>query len=676
MKLAQERRRIEVSESEESFAFGFKVTAKSFDLLISKLYADSVTAFIRELSTNAYEAHQMLGIESEPFDVTLPTLLNPQFKIRDYGPGLSVEDVRKVYVMLFESTKTDSNDMGGCFGLGSKSPFAYHHDIQFTVTSYYGGKKYMYSLYRDKHGFPFMDLMQTVDSNERTGIEISIPIKREDHKRVNEAARWIYGWFLTTPRLTNNERPFTKNTPTLVGDKYDMFSNISYPHVKMGNIVYPIDSNKCDVETISRCGIVLNLNIGDVQPQPSRDALHYDNKTISVINNAAKKVVADIISRIQPKIDACQDYYDAMIIGENVCKNSPINVNMLSYKNERLSYRYLINGDVDSVLMSKIYKHGKLTNYMKGPDRTIVPTYDVNPKFIVVDTKCHYLDIIKQNISDGDTVYICNITYKKHDISKFCSALKINPARLINIKTLPYNPKVKAKSSRIKHVAKCLKYRYNSSIQNSWEDANVDDNEKHVYVPIKNNRIMVNGREIHPSSLQKVIDFISYDKPVYGVRINDVEKMKSKGWMNFLDVARKNITRLTLNVNEANITEASLIGSISQSVDGYSSIDRLLAFIIDGNISVKNSQLLELLEITKIQTRVDGSKLEFLGAVNRLFYHNNPIKLQPKKAEISHKKYSELMKYVYNKYPLIHYLRAYNINKETAIELVKYINNC
>ena len=161
-----------------------KVTAKSFHLMISQLYTNTIAAFIRELSTNAYEAHQMLGIESEPFEVSLPNLMNPSFKIRDFGPGLSKEEVRKVYVMLFESTKTHSNEMGGCFGLGSASPFAYSVDVQFGVISYNGGIKSCYTVFKNEFGFPKMNLVHQEPSSERTGVEISIPINREDHRSV------------------------------------------------------------------------------------------------------------------------------------------------------------------------------------------------------------------------------------------------------------------------------------------------------------------------------------------------------------------------------------------------------------------------------------------------------------------------------------------------------------
>ena len=73
--------------------FSIKVTAKSFGVLINGLYSNKIRAVIRELSTNAYEAHQLVNKENVPFDVKLPTRFDNNFVIRDYGPGLSEDDI-------------------------------------------------------------------------------------------------------------------------------------------------------------------------------------------------------------------------------------------------------------------------------------------------------------------------------------------------------------------------------------------------------------------------------------------------------------------------------------------------------------------------------------------------------------------------------------------------------
>jgi hypothetical protein len=103
-------------------SFSIKATAKSFNILSSGLYANKIRAIIRELSCNAVDSHVAAGKADVPFDVYLPTALEPFFRIRDYGTGLDHEQVTNIYTTYFESTKTGSNDFIGALGLGSKSP--------------------------------------------------------------------------------------------------------------------------------------------------------------------------------------------------------------------------------------------------------------------------------------------------------------------------------------------------------------------------------------------------------------------------------------------------------------------------------------------------------------------------------------------------------------------------
>mgnify|MGYP001258182542 FL=1 len=113
---------IQTNVQNTSKEFTIKTTAKAFRILSSGLYSDRIKAIIRELSCNAVDAHVMAK-NSEPFLVHLPSNLEPWFSVRDYGIGLSENDVMNLYSTYFESTKTESNDQIGALGLGSKSPF-------------------------------------------------------------------------------------------------------------------------------------------------------------------------------------------------------------------------------------------------------------------------------------------------------------------------------------------------------------------------------------------------------------------------------------------------------------------------------------------------------------------------------------------------------------------------
>ncbi len=122
---------------------GFKIAAsgKAFRSLIDSIYSRKEEAPVRELLTNAWDAHIAAG-KIEPFHLHLPSRLFPTFYVRDYGPSMSHEFVMERYTTLFDSTKDGARDddvaviapnaQVGSWGLGSKTPFAYTD--AFTLT--------------------------------------------------------------------------------------------------------------------------------------------------------------------------------------------------------------------------------------------------------------------------------------------------------------------------------------------------------------------------------------------------------------------------------------------------------------------------------------------------------------------------------------------------------------
>ena len=119
MKLHTLDNNVEQSHQFKTSSYRIEATAKAFSILSDGLYSNKIKAVIRELSTNAYDSHVSAGCPEKPFDVNLPTRLEPHFSIRDYGTGLSYDDCFNLYTTYFRSDKTDTNDAVGCLGLGS-----------------------------------------------------------------------------------------------------------------------------------------------------------------------------------------------------------------------------------------------------------------------------------------------------------------------------------------------------------------------------------------------------------------------------------------------------------------------------------------------------------------------------------------------------------------------------
>ena len=124
--------------------FKIKASAKAFKIL-SGFYSEPILAIPRELGANAWDAHVKAKNTKQMFEVHAPNTLEPWFTIRDFGTGLSPEDIDQIYTTYFESTKTGENESDGCMGLGSKTPFNYTEN--FSVISYFEGVKYIYNCF-------------------------------------------------------------------------------------------------------------------------------------------------------------------------------------------------------------------------------------------------------------------------------------------------------------------------------------------------------------------------------------------------------------------------------------------------------------------------------------------------------------------------------------------------
>ena len=83
MKLDTTPQDVAVAGNFETSAFGMEASAHAFDIIADKIYTYKERAVIREISCNAHDAHVEAG-NPQPFDVHLPTQLEPHICVRDY----------------------------------------------------------------------------------------------------------------------------------------------------------------------------------------------------------------------------------------------------------------------------------------------------------------------------------------------------------------------------------------------------------------------------------------------------------------------------------------------------------------------------------------------------------------------------------------------------------------
>ncbi|WP_316207483.1 ATP-binding protein [Bradyrhizobium sp. SZCCHNR3118] len=300
---------------QDEIAIAFEANAVAFYAQISGLAKDKIGYPIRELATNAWDASR------GHFKIFLPTPLNPQFRVRDFGPGMSAETMKNVYARLYASTKRESNNEVGGWGLGSKSPYAYlisdTGSGSYTVTSYHGGMARTYVLSLSASGSPTMRLLVEAPSDEPTGLDVSFPVRREDIHEFHNRARTILWSFNPRPEI---EPAINWKEPVVLGQGENWIrykaGTVPFegPRVRMGCVMYPFDLRQIKTTGFldhSDC-VLFDAPIGSLKVTLSREELAYDDNTKATLSRLVNEYEQNFISQVQAAVDTATDLIGAV----------------------------------------------------------------------------------------------------------------------------------------------------------------------------------------------------------------------------------------------------------------------------------------------------------------------------------------------------------------------------
>lgn len=325
MKTTQVERKISTNAAERS-EFKATNTAKIFHMLISGLYSNKPQSITREIWSNAFDAHVDVGTPDRPFEVTFPSLFNPTFTVRDYGTSMTHDMIMNMYTNLGESTKEDSNEGVGKWGIGSKSPFSYTDT--FSVTAYLDGEARHYSAVIENGGIPAMYCLATTETDEPNGIQISFPVNTSDVRAFGRAAQRVSYGFDVKPVVVGlddgEEFEGWVNPPILhEGEGWKLLNGSlegygGTAYAKMGCVLYPIDVESIDNLTeeqrqMLNATLIIEFPIGALEITPSRESLQYGptDPTSESIRQRVATIVQEVADKIIEDYAECTTYWEA-----------------------------------------------------------------------------------------------------------------------------------------------------------------------------------------------------------------------------------------------------------------------------------------------------------------------------------------------------------------------------
>lgn len=292
MKLATAPQDVTIPESFEQRDVAIGSVAFILDMFSDKVYSHKERAVIRELSCNAHDAHVTAGTTEVPFDIHLPTSLEPWFSLRDYGTGLADSDIANVYGAIGISTKRESNELIGGFGIGSLSPYSLCDS--FTVISYFNGTVSTYQCMRDSKRRPVVIPLGSSPTNEPNGLEVKLTVEDKSYTFQQEAIHVFKFWEGTIPNINNKDVEKSckeaRDEYTFKGDNYGISTGYGSMVAVMGNIAYKIPS---ELDVFSTEGYI-TFEIGELEFDSARENL--------IMNDAVSETIKSRFAEIKKTI--------------------------------------------------------------------------------------------------------------------------------------------------------------------------------------------------------------------------------------------------------------------------------------------------------------------------------------------------------------------------------------
>jgi len=296
-----------------------KASARLFNFFSDMIYSDKYVAIWRELVANGMDAHVAAGRAHRQMIVTLPTDYTPYAKVRDFGTGMSevflVGDPDKGIPSKFmaytdASTKENSNDFIGGFGIGSKAPLSYTE--QFAIHSYQNGICKIYSVYKDEEGCPRITKLAENITDQDDGIEISFPVEGKDVQAFRDAVPDTLRYFNPQPALVNSATPLTPLEYTVRTATWGFLKGAATSRIVQGGIAYPIDKGSVkEIDSFLDFGIDFFVPIGSCSIALSRERLSYDDRTIRVLKSLVDAIRPDIEKHVAEMFTNCKTRWEA-----------------------------------------------------------------------------------------------------------------------------------------------------------------------------------------------------------------------------------------------------------------------------------------------------------------------------------------------------------------------------
>ncbi len=671
-------------------------------ILSSQVYTNKLLAVIREYSTNARDANIEAGYANTAIDVTLPSFNDPELSFRDYGYGLTDEEVCNLYVKYGASTKRNSNDYTGCLGIGCKAAFAYGD--QFTIKSYTGNKVTTWLAAIDESKRGTISLISSRDQlhNEATGVQVSVHIKKQDLDQCQREAMNFFRYWKPEEINCNIDIEHAEyHTETdewallhhakAVNEYSRYHAHNGKATILMGHIAYPVDTNQCtDMEEagalLNNNQVVIKAPLGCLEIAANREALEYTDKTKQSINALANKLRQDLVKLVNDSIDkqptrllaSINAHSLAGILGYTISSQLTKNA---SWKGKPLLNQIKFNSDVTKHYKKKNWRDDTYRNHRDKDVHSI--TLSPNTRLVLWDND----NIAETNATrrvrtlqeqDNALAPVEYYVIRKENLNKVEPKLEPNDYTDLNNIT-PLKPKrtiiTKADGTKVKSVkiSVChLKdHRLKSERLSKEAEPVATNNGKYIYIPL--DRFDWDGRNEALDNLFDIQNAVNYladeEIKIHGVKKHYLKNL-DENWIK-LDDYLVQLWKAWTKKNREH-TAALILAAQPVEFDNRWQAPEVLSQVEDKSISYTG----------KILLMKENHKRDIDGHENQKMRNTFNTMKWLNLIEIPDGMLNNIVLEINRQFPLLKEIQEANTwngrmsAPEVAHELNKYINSC
>lgn len=690
MKLSEIRPHYETSGDMEEEFFSIQDQGMIFDILRNKMYSNPILAICREISCNARDAHREVKTPEVPIHIYLPNNLEPYYKVKDFGPGISPDRMYNVFIKYTASTKRNDNIQTGGFGLGAKTPFSYSDS--FSIVTNYDGIQYNYGCAIDETKVGKLALLSQSPTTEPNGTEIIIPVKPTDFRAFADWTEQATRHFETRPTIKGNVIKWEDITPLFSGDRWLISSTSDYRRtikLVIDGIEYPLE-----IETLkkyanttlidaARGNLILYFGVGELSLSASREQVYLDVPTQKKIKDRLDCAINEIKKNVEDKIASFPDLWQANIF----YKKDLLQVfNSLSFLG-RLSWEGCLLTDRNYIPVNcNVFKFSKGKYFRKfGLDPNKI-THSISRKLHFEEHSALFVNDlslkkptprhVKKIFEDDATltnVFVVSPddNASQQDLNKSIHLDKMNP-QLLSTVTKASGRNYTPATSRLlvfKLDPSAITFR-----QISYADIEDDTNKKVLCrlnkesYPIIRQIILKNKKRLEFYGMKSILSkFPGFS--FYGVDLSVSDDRIEKDFSDFVDIEYFIEEKVLTNKN-IDYPRIKYAGLHSYSLDdrAISNYDKLKKSIVD-----PNSMFLKKLKLHhELRKLIDNDSgiLAVYEAINGEIKNDNLKKFVKDNPDQD----LEEMKILFaEKYPLLSYVNTYNYT-QIVKHIADYVN--